>query len=415
MDQTRPLPPSAPGIDLVRIFLFAWVLLFGGFAALSALSLPIDNNYDEIQHYSFIRELWAHPTLFPAYGQYRILAGDLATWTAEPNYLSHPALYYLLTGPLTALFPGQALPIRLFDVALVMTGLVFACQGLLHRMPGFETRVLLVALVFALSESTKMAALINNDDLLVCETGLLIWARAGQRHRPVLVALLLAAIGWTKFNGFVAAALFLGLAHLSATLHGREKLFGRTGLLLLAGVAVGALPALAVFHEFGRLVWVPERFPDWFNYATPEEKAVTTIWTYGRWFGREIGRRFPFQQSLVDVMPLLLVFLGLALSALRPAAARAPDDADIARSGVVTTLAFALIIWLYGWRNFTVSSILSEAQPRYFIVAWFPFVFAVTLGVAALPRPLVRPVALILLAAVIAVSTPLFPLFAAGG
>lgn len=397
---------------LIRRLLVVWIAVFAGFALANVLRLPVTDLFDELQHWSFAVALRAHPTPFPDYGAYRILAPDLTTWTTEPNYLAHPPLYHLLIAPLTALGPLGPTVVRVLDVALVMAGLALAVLGLVHRTATRLGRVVVVVLVFALSETTRVAALVNNDAALTFETGLLVFAVAGPRPRPALAAVVLAAIGWTKFNGFVGCAVFLAALHFFAVLDGRARLLGPDGRRLLAGFAVGAVPTVANLIALGRPVWAPDRFPDWFQRIAPEIRVEVDVWRYGAWFAREIGARFPFADHVVDALPFLGLLAVLAFVGVRPGPVARPEDRALARAGLIAATVFAALLWLYGWRGFATTGILSEAQPRYFLAVWPGFVFAVVHGLDRLSPRLADPLRVVVLAAGVVLSTPLVGLFA---
>lgn len=395
----------------------AWVtagliLLFVMIAVAVVFAFPIDDVFDQIQHYSFILALRDHPTLFPDYGSYRILARDLVTWTSEENYISHPPLYYLLMAPLTAMAPGHPELLRFVSVGLAIGGLIFAFVGLRHRFPTTGGRLLFAILLFGPAEAVKLAGFINNDDLLVLESGVLIFALFGRERRPVLAAVMLAAAGWTKFNGFVALAAFVGSSHLLAVAGGRDRLFGRAGMLQLAAVAVGAVPTVAVWLTWGRLVWIPDHYPSWFDVTAPEMRATIGFTGYAWRFFHELGWRFPFKSDTVDALPLLAALALLALPALRPRASEDGRSRDLARASVIATAFFTTVLLVFGWRIFVTTGLSTVGLPRYFLMLWPSFAFTVALGVTSLPGPWERPIRLALIVAFLAVSAPFMPALA---
>jgi hypothetical protein len=412
IEHTSGVVALSSGTDPVRLALTAAVLAFVGAAVSVILAYPVNDVFDQIQQYSLVLALRDRPTLFPAYGSYRILAPDLVHWTDEANYLAHPPLYHLAMAPLTHLPGGGVWAIRLVDVALALAGTLAATLTFLHRLParvGPDGRVLLVVLIFGFPETAKLAGFINNDNLVVAQTGLLVWALAGAKRRPVLAGLVLAAAGWTKFNGFVGLALFCGTFHLATVFAGRGRLFDRSGLALLAGLVVGAIPALACLLTWGRPVWAPEHYPAWFTVATPEVRAATSFLAYAVWFFVELGGRFSWLPNAVDASPLLAVLAVSATIGLRSVGRGEPEIRPLAVGGLVATFGLIVATLVYGWRDFTTIGLLSAAMPRYFFSVWPFFAFVATLGVEALPKRVEPAARTGLILAVLALSPVLMP------
>jgi hypothetical protein len=142
-------PPTSPRPADPALRLLALLALVAALTAIVvALTHPLGDAFDELAHYSYVRAMAAHPTLWPDHETLRLLAGDARDWSDQPNYLAHPPLYHLLAAPLSALTPGDPRLLRLLDGALVTAGLVLAGLGGLARLADPLARILFVATLF---------------------------------------------------------------------------------------------------------------------------------------------------------------------------------------------------------------------------------------------------------------------------
>ncbi|MDK9696364.1 MAG: hypothetical protein OEL76_08235 [Siculibacillus sp.] len=401
---TRPGDASDLGARLADLLAVAWIAAFAAVAVAFALAYPFGHAFDEIEHYSMIVALHEAPTLFPDLGAQRILAADRAGWSQMPNYLAHPPLHHLAMGPLAGLFPGDVRPVRLAGAALVLVGLLAAWVAGRRRLASPADRLVFTFALFGLPATWGVAALINNDAALVCEFGLLFAALAADRRRPVVVGLLVAAIGWTKFNGFAAALILLALLRLFELRRDGWRPT-QTDVAAALGAAVGAVPTIATLLRWGRPVWRPERFPDWFDHVRPEIAATLSPFDYAVWFFDTVARRFPARIDSFDLALPLLGLIGLAALALRPAAG--PDRGrDLARAGVVALLLYAALHLGYGWRSMRETGSMVEAQSRYYLAPWVFFAFALPIGIATLPATVARLARALVVAVVVVASVP---------
>ncbi len=399
--------PSSWTDRLADRLLFAWIVAFAAVAVVFAFAYPFGHAFDEIEHWSMIVALWQRPTLFPDYGTYRVLALDLSTWTDQVNYLAHPPLYYLTMGPITALFPGDARPVRLADAALVIAGLAVAARAGARHFAIPADRKVFRFLVFGLSASCGIAGLVNNDALLIFEFGLLFALLADDRRRPLALGIVVAAIGWTKFNGFVAALALVALLRLFETAADRRLRPTRADVAVVLGAAVGAIPTLVCLARVGRPVWSPETFPDWFDHVRPEIAASLAFADFAGWFFRTIGHRFFADGGVLGLSVGLLALLGLALVPLAPTGpGRRPGEA-LARAGVVMLAVYAGLHLVYAYGSMRGTGSMVEAQARYYVAPWIPLAFAVAFGLARLPARLAPVARAVVVAVVVAASVPM--------
>jgi hypothetical protein len=92
----------------------------------SATRSDVTTGFDEAAHASYVAQIQKTGDAWPDLTRLRLLDPHRFEFTAEPNYLNHPPLFYALPAALGPKLEGhpQALPAhRLFDVALVAAGL----------------------------------------------------------------------------------------------------------------------------------------------------------------------------------------------------------------------------------------------------------------------------------------------------
>ena len=401
---------SSRSARLADGLLFVWIVAFLGAAAVVALAYPFGHGFDEIEHWSMIVALSRAPTLFPTYGDYRILDADLVHWSAIPNYLAHPPLYYLLMAPLAVLFPDEPRVVRFADLLLVATGLLVALRAGRSRFVAAGDRFLFGVLLFGLSTTCGVAGLVNNDGLLILEFGLLFALVVAERDRPIALALLIAAIGWTKFNGFVFAVLLLALARLAEMARTRRLALGRGDLAVFLGGALGAVPTLVTWLRHGRLVWAPAAFPDWFEHVDPTVAAAFGRFDFAAWFFHAVAIKFAARPALLDLslaVALLIVLPALlALAPQRGRRAAAEVGRVTTRPAVVALLLYAVLHVVYAWGSMRSTGSMVEAQIRYYVAPWFFVAAAVPVGLSRLPATVARLGRIAVVLLVITASIP---------
>lgn len=364
----------------VTVFLVAVIATFATGGALTLLNVTFPSQYDELQHCSFIVALRHVPTLFPAYGTYKVLTDDLQTWTDAMNYIAHPPLYYLLLAP----FGDNVLVLRAINLVMAVAGFALCAQAGVNLLETRVQRIAYVLVLFAFSKPMLIAGMVNNDNLVLLETGLLFRLVAADRVRPIAIAGLLALVGWTKFNAFVGLVAMVGLLQVAAIWRRQQSVFGVTSSLFAAGVAIGAIPTIANFVQLG----VPAYVPVHFLYVEPSARPDFTFAQFASAFFHQVGRKFLFSDNAADMLPALVVITfvgGAALFDRGRTRARA-----IAVCAWIATLFFAIIHLRYGWNSFRALGSMSDAQSRYYVMLWPGFALAAVVGASALREMIAR-------------------------
>jgi hypothetical protein len=353
-------------------------LLWAATVALGvATHVPFPTNTDEIEHFSFIRSLAAEPTLFPRYGTYPTLSDDLTHWTTRSNYLAHPPLYYLLMATL----PADILVLRLTNAAIALAGIACSIVSLTRLAPSPRVAVLATFLIAMFSRSITTAGMINNDNLVMLETGLILLTLTSTKDCTIFQAILLAIAGWTKLNAFVALTLVLGFVHLLEAARKRVPPFGRRSGLLLLGAGVGLAPTAANILSLHRLVYAP-----YDSLFVPEAARLHLDFAgFANFFVHRLGEKFPPVEGSFDATHLLGFAILIAFLALPFEHGRARDLA-VAFLGALTI--FFGIHLFYAWNSFTTLGSASDAQMRYYNALWPGFAFALALGVDAAAQAL---------------------------
>ena len=397
---------AADCLFVVALGLFA----IGGL--LTLLYVPFPTAYDELQHLSFIHALRDAPALFPHYGAYRVLRPDLAGWTDAFNYIAHPPLYYLLLAP----FGDNITVLRAINLAMALAGFALCAHAGLKLLGTTGQRIAFLALLLVFSKPALIAGMVNNDNLVLLETGVLfqLLARAipscharegghpdsivesrvrGNDSRyegtglanVIAIAAVLALTGWTKFNAFVGLTLWVGLLHLATVLRRNERAFGRASFVLLAGVAIGALPALINLATIGSVAYVPVDF----LFVEPSARQSYDFPQFVAAFFGKIGQKIFFMDGVIDLMPAAILMILLGPFAAFAAAAR--RTRDIAVAAWAAALLFATVHVFYGWNSFRMLGSMSDAQSRYYAMLWPGLSLAAVLGAAAIADRLKRP------------------------
>ena len=201
---TGPSAASVAAARLTSICLAACLGLFAMGGTLTLLWASFPTAYDELQHLSFIHALRDAPTLFPHYGTYRVLKDDLQSWSSATNYIAHPPLYYLLLAPLG----DNVLLLRAINLVFAFGGFGLCAFAGIRVLTTNAQRCAFLLLLIVFSKPALIAGMINNDNLVLLETGVLFWLLTASKAKPLVIALLLAFVGWTKFNAFVGLALW---------------------------------------------------------------------------------------------------------------------------------------------------------------------------------------------------------------
>jgi hypothetical protein len=373
-----------------------WVLLaivfLTGQAMVSAMNTPLGYAPDEIPHLSYVRDAMQSPTLMPDYAEGKTIG------FRQPNYLSHPPLYYSALGAVGKVFrldpKGNYLVFRSLGVVFVALGLMamaLAARALKLR-PG--TIALLLLACSAVPMFPYLAGSVTNDTLLYLGVtlaiyGLVLSLQAREHHRtgyqwPLLAGLLITFL--TKATGMAFLVFFfLAYAALSVrqlrpvALVRHAWLPSAVFLLLVGGYYVATyLTHGSLFPRAGNL----------YDVAPPAQ--LLNFQGYASEFFSSMWRRLPGIVSHLSVAPLPEVlapafYAMLMLPVVGWVVVRwsAPLLQDLPRAiqlfdalglAAVATIAIHLVL---GYRTYLGNGVLSGFQPRYYAyflpLMWLPF------------------------------------------
>jgi hypothetical protein len=250
-------PAAAEGPDRGRVG-----LCYGGFlavfvftAVLLAVREPFPTALDELPHYSYVATMAQAPALLPDYAAMRLVdPARPPRFTDKPNYLNHPALYYLLLSPVLRLAPGTVLPLRLANVAIAALGVMLLFLAASRRFATVAQHAVFAGLVTGFPKLAVLASNVNNDNLAFLGGAVVTVGLLREEEDLAMAAL----VGGGFVLGAVAkltGALMLGLLILIwyAPLIRR---IGRSHLAVLAPLlAIGVLPYLANLLRYGTPLW----------------------------------------------------------------------------------------------------------------------------------------------------------------
>ncbi|WP_158809020.1 hypothetical protein [Beijerinckia sp. L45] len=377
MERTGPKTARPPDAKLwlvvavaVHILVATAVAVYGAFPS----------TYDEIAHISFVKAMAEAPVLFPHYGSYRLLdAQNLGVWTSEPNYLAHPALYYLVMAPLWTLTGGSVLALRLADVALSAAGLALAAAAGAKLIEAPRTRLLFILLVFCFPKNPVIGGIVSNDNLVLVAAGLFLWGCASPSRRTLWLGLALALAGWTKLTALVGLGAAAGVLVVYEAWSQPGPRLRRGHAALALAVLVGLVPYLVNWTRTGHLLYVPE---NGFWTIPVAQRLTLDFWGFVAVFFGRIVEKFPAADRMMDdAWPLAGVVL-VAFAALR---AKGEGRARRVATGFLAALVIFVPIHLfYAWKTFLTFGQLSDAQPRYYNELWPGFALALALGCTAL-------------------------------
>jgi hypothetical protein len=331
--------------------------------ALVMAAVPFPSAFDELQHLSFIRWSELHPEIFPHYEALRVLTPDLKAWAGE-TWLYHPAPYYLLLGVLDRV-AHSILALRLLNAGLSLGAIAALLLIGFKELKTEGERWVYAAVLIAFPKLAILGGMINNDNLALCVTaiGLLALIRWRDRSKDWLIALALAAAGWTKLT----VLLMVGFALVFLALQLR-RWSPRAFLWPAAGAALGILPNLVNLARYGAPLWHGMA-----QYTPPAGRVHLDFLGYARVFGRALVQGWSALEpsSIPSLMGAAVVLAGgAAFCVVRWR--RSPVPAALV---LATAPTLALHFW-FGWQAYLRDGFLYEAQSRYYYVVWPGFALA---------------------------------------
>ncbi|HUD95688.1 hypothetical protein [Sphingobium sp.] len=344
-----------------------------------ALSIPFPSQIDELPHLSVIRSQFEHFQLFPEWSSYRQLeVDDLTRWSANPNYINHPSLYYALLAPLMAI-TASPLPFRIVNVLLSTGALTLIVLSVRRHFVEQAVPITPFAIITAcFPKAALVGGMVNNDNLSALAGALLLAGMVGLPGAGWWIMAALAIAGWTKLTAFIAlgavAGTWLGLGWL----RGDRRLTDRMILLAAFGILIGLLPYVVTWLRTGHLIWVNADI-----WRVPlDRRAHYDLAGFAGFFLRALVLKwpaaegiYPFPLALLTLcLPLVLAAIGLRRPALRSI-------------GLAYAVGLALLFgahFLFGWRSFQALGDLTIMQVRYYNVLWPGIALAASAALAPL-------------------------------
>ena len=355
------------------------------------------SSLDELQHLSFIRTMETRPSLLPNYDGLRVLSGPDGGFTDAPNYLNHPSPYYLLMGPVDRLTGGSIVGLRLANLSLSLAAIAILLLAGFKVLKGWRERAVFAGALVLFPKIGAVAGLINNDNgalmaVAIALLGLVAWQRAPTRRTALLLALGVAACGWTKLTVLLMVAFSVVIAEGLRLWRTRTFEDGAAYAILCGGFALAAVPSLANLAAYGRLLHHTDTFT-----VPMAERAHLDVPQYVWLFLRYMAEKWAALEP-TDLIQRLGLFLVIGLSGLavflglrdRDPAARGADEAAGWRIGcgaILATLPVLAIHIYFGWRTFREDGFLEMAQMRYYYGLWPGLALGLALVWLRFPRP----------------------------
>ena len=372
-----------------RSMLFAAILLalFVLSAAFAAQRKDVTRGFDELAQASYVAQLQRSGEIWPALGALRMLDPASFRFTAAPNYLNHPPLYYWLLawlGPRIEGNPSALLAHRLLNVLIAAIGLaaLFAIGPAAGLRPP-ELYALWLPLV-CIPVLPQLAGAINNDNAAFAGGAVAAFAAFRLFDTGAMRWLLLA------LAGMVAAsfAKLTGLLLVGGLVGGLVILLawrGRLPRVWLVSIAVAGLLAAAPYAIFIAQYGSPApetpaqfallasgaREAGWAN--TPPRSLPAFAAAFFAAFLAEwmpvLAQRNALQNALL-VLPLIAVLIGIV--GIYCSARRVMSRSGNALDAVVVAGALAIAATLaahlgFSWHRHLATGWMMDAYPRYYL------------------------------------------------
>lgn len=378
----RTIP--AAGNLLVAVAILALFVLA---CADSAARRSITTGFDEPQHISYVAQIKATGNPWPALDSLRLIDPQTFKFTATPNFLDHPPIYYALLaaiGPPLEGHPQAVFAYRMLNVAMVAIGLAALLMiGLDAQFSRREFWALAAPLAF-IPVLVQLAAAVTNDNMAFLGGALATlgaWQTVATGRRRWLACALGGVIvaAWAKLTGLVLTAPMVGAVVAYMIWRKRAP---PAWLAAVAGAClVAAAPYLIYIMQYGSPV-PPTRA----LLATVEAGVRNFGWInlprksfggYLMYFGGEfianwmptLADRSVFQYCMlaIPVAALLCAAAGLTIS-LRRIWRRQETRLDViviaGSLGLATTVPFLVG---YNYSYYVASGWLAGAYPRYYL------------------------------------------------
>jgi hypothetical protein len=391
------------------VFVLLLVVVAG---TLCALRKDVTRGFDELAHASYVAAIQHSGALRPALEDLRMLDPASFRFTAQANYLNHPAPYYALlayVGPTLEGHPGAIVVDRLLNVAFVSAGLAALMMiGLTARLPPTAFYAYLVPLV-CIPVLLPLAGAINPDNATFAGGALTMlgaWQLIASGRSAWLWAALAGVViaSWAKLTGLLLAGGMLGGVLAWLIWRGR---FRRAWIapVVIAALLAGA-PYIAFVVQYGSpapntpaqsmMIEQGARAAGWDKarpLSAPGYALFFVVTFIMEWMPSLLPRStLNYAALVIPVAAALCALAGIAVS-LRRMARRTEGALDVVV--VAGALAFAATFVIHGvfsYQRYIAYGWLMDAYPRYYL----PLVAVVPLAglslLAALETPRARAV-----------------------
>ncbi len=407
--------PAALTAPATANFIIAAVILglFALAAIVSAERKDVTQGFDELAHASYVAHIQETGQAWPAFADLHLLDPQTFQFTAEPNYLNHPPIFYALlaaVGPRLIGRPQAIVADRLIDSAIVVLGLAaLLWLGLAAHFSRVEFYVYAVPLA-CVPVLAPLAGSVNNDNLAFLGGALAtlgVWQLAARKDANarkriwLAIALIgLIAAAWAKLTGLVLTAGMVGgtLAYLAW----KRQLPTEWAIAALLALAIGAAPYMAYYAQYGSfapdtpaqiaalkndariLGWAGQPHKSFPAYLTYFAVAFIVEWMPA------LGTRNAVNHLmlLIPAAAIVCAMLGIAISSRR--IWRGEETAlDVVVLAGAASLAATLALHVrFSYGHYLATDWMMEAYPRYYLplAAIVPLAGLSLLGAVESPR-----------------------------
>jgi len=401
-------------------------LLFHVCGALwTAVSTPFPSKIDELQHFSYMREMAQAPALFPRFERFRIVDNTLDSFTPEANYLNHPSPYYHLMAWIDDAGLAASTRVRLLRVAnltISSIGLTLILWSAVSLLPSLTTFATFAAIFVMFPKLAIVGGLINNDNLGILATGLcfagLVRVYQGAGYGAgVLLGVGIALAGWTKLPVLMVVGFALIAAELLRISGVRTS--RRSPVLGIAAAigATGVIPTLQNYLAYGWPLYIYAGHDH--NFVPVADRPALNFIEHGVLFLRQMVLKWPALEpahwlQIAGLMGVAIAILATATAQFRrrgaPANAHAGPSNWNTANQIATAYGLSLVVTMvahivFGWRVFQELGDLTSAQPRYYYAVWPGLALGAALAVHLLPHLRLRFYVRVALLLTLAMST----------
>lgn len=355
-------------------------------AVTAAVSVPFPSPIDELQHYSYIRQMLETPVLFPDYRKMQILSDDLHEWSLTHSYLNHPPLYYLLLAPLAKITGEDVFALRLVNIALSTVALLIAAIGGRPLFPSPRSRALFYVVLFAYPKAAIVGGMINNDNFTLLAGAIMLFGLIREKKGFGWVAFSLVLAGWGKLTALLMLGSTWGVWRLGIAIRQQSIAVAAGDFAICLAVLIAAAPYLHNLAAHGQILIVS----DWHNFVPPAERPALGLFGFLSHFLTALAAKWSALEgnprgALSGLLVLALTGYSLFASTSRYLA-----------TAYLTALAIGLLAHIvFGWLAFQRIGDLTSAQSRYYNVLWPGLAAGASLALAAMPQQEARRIGVV--------------------